>query len=70
MEHTGQPCSTVTMRLVFFTDAMHGLGVERTQRAQIDQFGVDAFGGKLFGRFQNQTDANRMRDQRDVLALL
>ena len=52
MEQTGQPCSTVTMRLVFFTDAMHRVDVERAQGAQIDHFGVDALVGQLLGGFQ------------------
>ena len=52
MEQTGQACSTVTMRLVFFTDLQHRVHVQRTQGAQIDHFGLDALCGQLLGRFQ------------------
>ena len=43
----GQPCSTVTRRLVFFTELDNRLDIQRTQASQIDQLGVDTFRREL-----------------------
>ena len=70
MEQIGQPCSTVTRRLVFFTEADHGFDVQRAQGAKIDHFGIDALVRQLLGGFQRQADADRIGHQRHILALL
>ena len=38
------------------------------KRAQIDQFRIDAFFGELLGRFEDQADADRVGDERDMRA--
>src|SRR5205085_12192395 len=45
-----------------------GVGIERTQRAQINQFGLDALLGELLGRPQRIGHAVRPRDDGDVTA--
>ena len=47
----------------------HRIGVERAQRAQVDDLRVDALFGQLVGGFERDADADRVADDRDVLAL-
>src|SRR3546814_5117048 len=47
----------------------HRRGVERADRAQIDDLGFNPLARKLVGGFEREPDADRIADDRDVAAL-
>src|SRR3546814_6650650 len=47
----------------------HRRGVERADRAEIDDLGVDPLARQLVGGFEREPDADRITDDRDVAAL-
>jgi len=68
MPANGQPSSTVTMRLVFFDRSGDGIGVERPQAAQIDDFRRNPRFLAFLGGLQRQFDHARKRGDRHVVA--
>ena len=61
-----QPSSTTTARWVRHTDVEDRSVVERAQRAQVDDLGVDAVGGELLGRVEGLAERAAVGDQRHV----
>src|SRR3546814_15747339 len=47
----------------------HRRGVERADRAEIDDLGVDPLARQLVGGFEREPDADRIADDRDVATL-
>ena len=54
--------------MVLATEREHGLEVERAQRAQVDDLGVDPVVGELVGRGERVAHALADRDDREVAA--
>ena len=62
----GQASSTVTRRFVLLTEFEHRVDVERPQRAQIDDFGLDALLRQVLGRLQRISEPARIGDDGHV----
>ena len=60
------PSSTTTSRFVFATDPSDRLRVERADRAQVDDLGLDPLLGQPLGRGQALVHAAHGRDDRHV----
>ena len=66
IEQTGKPSSTVTQRLVFWTEAITVVGVHRPERAQVDDLGRNPLLGELLGGLQRVGHADAEADDRQV----